>query len=107
MFKKFLTLVLTILTLNLFFINAAFAQISDNEDILSRNVKNTVAQVATEPNRKLKVRLKDGTKLKGFITEIKNNQFAILDSKTSKVTEILYSNVAEAKRDIAGIIGAA
>ena len=99
MFKKFLALVLTLLIINLFFINTAFAQIADNEDILSRNVKNTVAKIGTEPNRKLKVTLKDGTKLKGYITEIKNDHFDVLDTRTSKVTTIQYSNVKEAKRD--------
>ena len=99
MFKKYLTLISAVLVMNLFFMNTAFAQIQNNEDILSRNVKNTVAKIGTEPNRKIKVTLKDGTKLKGFITEIKNNHFDVLDIRTSKVTTIQYANVIEAKRD--------
>lgn len=63
------------------------------------NVKKTVAKVGTEPNRKIRVSLKNGTKLKGYITEIKDDYFALLDDKSGKVVSVQYSEAIEAKRD--------
>ncbi|MGI8467446.1 MAG: hypothetical protein ACR2N3_03250 [Pyrinomonadaceae bacterium] len=100
MFKKYLTLALTILTANLFLGVSINAQTQNDRDSrLVLNVKNTVAGVGTEPNRKIKITLKDGTKLKGYITEIKDDYFALLDTKSGKVTSVQYSQVVEAKRD--------
>lgn len=101
MFKKYLTLTLTVLIMNLFFGISAFAQTQNDKDSrLVLNVKNTVARVGTEPNRKIKITQKDGTKLKGYITEIKDDYFTVLDTKSGKVVTVDYSQVAEAKPDI-------
>ncbi|MGI8555098.1 MAG: hypothetical protein ACR2LT_01925 [Pyrinomonadaceae bacterium] len=84
--------------MNLFFGIAAFAQTqNDTDSRLVLNVKNTVARVGTEPNRKIKITLKDGTKLKGYVTEIKDDYFTVLDTKSGKVISVQYSQVAEAK----------
>lgn len=100
MLKKYLVLALTALLLNLSFCVSGFAQTSSDRDSrLILNVKNTVARVGTEPNRKIKIQLKNGTKLKGYITEIKDDYFALLDTKTGKVTSVQYAEVMEAKRD--------
>ena len=100
MFKKYVTLTLTVLTISLFLFFSAFAQTQNDKDSrLVLNVKNTVAGVGTERNRKIKITLKDGTKLKGYITEIKDDYFALLDTKTGKVTSVQYSQVVEAKRN--------
>lgn len=97
MFKKYLIYVLTII-LSIHF--SIFAQTSNDKDLrLILKVKNTVAKVGTEPNRKIKVKLKDGTKLKGYITEIKDDNFALLDTKSGKVISVNYAQVLEAKRD--------
>lgn len=72
---------------------------TDKDSRLVLNIKNTVAKVGTEPNRKIKVKLKDGTKLKGYITEIKDDYFALLDDKSGKVISVQYLQAVEAKRD--------
>lgn len=100
MFKKYLTVILTVLTINAFLSVPAFAQTANAKDSrLVLNVKNTVARVGTEANRKIKVQLKNGTKLKGYITEIKDDYFALLDTKSGKVVSVDYAQVLTAKRD--------
>ena len=100
MFKKYSALILIISAIHIFVQFSAFAQTQNDKDLrLVLNVKNTIARVGTEPNRKLKVRLRDGTKLKGYITEIKDDHFALLDTKSGKVVSVEYSQVSEARRD--------
>lgn len=98
MFKKYLTLCLAVLVLNLNFSATIFAQMQTGDRFII-NVKNTVAKVGTEPNRKIKVTLKDGTKLKGYITEITDEHFGVMDKNVGKVVTVQYAQVAEAKRD--------
>ena len=100
MLKKYLTLTLTILIMNLFFGISAFAQTQNDKDSrLVLNIKNTVAGVGTEPNRKIKITLKDGTKLKGYVTEIKDDNFVLVDKKKGKAAALRYSQVGKAKSD--------
>lgn len=100
MFKKYLTILLVTLIIQSLLCLSAFAQTPDDRNSrLALNIKNSVAKVGTEPNRKLRVKLKDGTKLKGYITEIKDDYFALLDDKSGKIVSVQYSQAAEAKRD--------
>ena len=41
------------------------------------------------------VKLNDGTKIKGHVTEITDNYFVVADRKTSQSTSINYSNVKD------------
>lgn len=100
MFKKYSTIILIAFMAQSSFCLSVFAQAQNDRDSrLALNIKNTVARVGTEPNRKIKVKLRDGTKLKGYITEIKDDYFALLDDKSGKIVSVQYSQAAEAKRD--------
>lgn len=100
MFKKYSTLILIVSVFNSLFCAVSLAQTQVGQNSRATiNIKNTVAKVGTEPNRKIKVTLNDGTKLKGYITEIKDDYFALLDTKSGKVVSVEYVRVAEVKRD--------
>ncbi len=77
-----------------------FAQTANDRDARRIiKIKNKVAEINTEPRRKIKVTLETGTKIKGYITEIRDDHFSVLDSKSGKLTQIEYSQVSEAERD--------
>ena len=79
---------------------SAFAQNSNDRDSLFViKIKNKIAEIGTEPNRKVKIRLNDGTNLKGYITEIKDDYFSMLDKNSGKVLSVEYPKVVEVKRD--------
>ncbi len=100
MFKKYLTLTLTVLIMNLFFVHSAFSQTQDDKNSqFVIKIKNKVAEINTEPRRKIKVTLETGTKIKGYITEIRDDHFSVLDSKSGKLSQIEYSQVSEVGRD--------
>ena len=61
-------------------------------------VKTFVAKRGTGPKAKVTVKLKDNTKLKGYISQSGNDSFALADSKTGQTRTLAYEDVAEVKK---------
>ena len=64
----------------------------------SDKVKTEVAKRGTGPKAKVTVKLKDKTKLKGYISNASGDSFTLSDSKTGQVRTLAYSDVAEVKK---------
>jgi hypothetical protein len=67
-------------------------------DAASDKVKAEVAKRGTGPKAKVTVKLKDKTKLKGYISNASGDSFTLSDSKTGQVRTLAYSDVAEVKK---------
>jgi hypothetical protein len=65
-----------------------------NDAAAAEKVKVKVAQLGVGDKTRVTVRMKDGTKLKGSITQAGANDFTVRDRKTGNATTILYSDVA-------------
>ena len=61
-------------------------------------VKASVAKRGTGPKAKVTVKLKDKTKLKGYISSASSDSFSLSDSETGQVRTLAYSDVAEVKK---------
>lgn len=90
MFKKYLSLVFVGLLLNLAFSSFVFAQ--DTEVRAAEKVKIKIARLGTG-GRTISVKLKDKTKIKGYITEIKDDYFVLVNRKNAASTQINYNQV--------------
>ena len=98
MLKKYLTLILTILVINLSFSAVAFADTKvEKEAKFAEKVKANVTKLGTGKDAKVEVKLKDGTKIKGYIRQIYEGSFVVIDDKTGASTEIPYPQVKQAK----------
>lgn len=98
MFKKYLTLILTFLILNLSLSAVAFAETkAEKEAKFADKVKVNVTKLGTGTEAKIQVKLKDGTKLKGYVSQINENSFVVTDEKTGVATEIPYPNAKQVK----------
>jgi hypothetical protein len=98
MFKKYLTFVLTILVINLFLSGVAFA--GSKEEKLAKfaeKVKANVTKLGTGKDAVIQVKLRDNTKLKGYVTEINENSFIVMNEKTGTSTEVPYKNAKQVK----------
>ena len=73
------------------------AQANQN-DAASDKVKADVAKRGTGPKAKVNVKLKDQTKLKGYISNASGDSFTLSDSKTGQTRTLAYSDVAEVKK---------
>ena len=67
-------------------------------DAASDKVKAEVAKRGTGPKAKVTVKLKDQTRLKGYISNASGDSFTLSDSKTGQTKTLAYSDVAEVKK---------
>lgn len=96
MLKKILSALLIILTMNLGII--AFAGTKETKEArFVEKLKAGISKLGTGEKAKIEVKMKDGTKLKGFISEANDEQFVVTDAKTGKSTVVAYSQVRKAK----------
>ena len=98
MIRKLAVVALGVFVLNLFLSSAAFAAIKDEKDARHvQKIKSDIAKIGTGLEAKVEVKLKDGTKLKGFVSEIGNDQFVVTDPKTGTATPVPYPQAQTAK----------
>ncbi len=71
---------------------------ANQNDASSDKVKASVAKRGTGPKAKVTVKLKDQTKLKGYISNASGDSFTLSDSKTGQTRTLAYSDVAEVKK---------
>jgi small nuclear ribonucleoprotein (snRNP)-like protein len=96
--KKYVTIALCVLVVNL----ASAAQLSligkpENDTRFVQKVKTSIAKLGTGPAARVSVKLRNGTKLKGYISEISDDQFVVMDSKTNTAVPIPYPQVKQVK----------
>ncbi|MBL8203270.1 MAG: hypothetical protein JNM09_03510 [Blastocatellia bacterium] len=75
-----------------------FAKTKEEKDAeLAAKVKTEIAKLGTGPEARIEVKLRDKTKLKGYISKVGEESFVIADAKTGVETEMAYPNVTQAK----------
>jgi len=98
MFRKYLSLALMILVINLAFGATAFAGTkADKEARFAAKVKNEIAKLGTGTDARVEVKLRDKTKLKGYISQINENSFVVIADNTNTPTEVLYPQTKQVK----------
>jgi len=98
MFKKYLSLALVILVINLAFGATAFAGTkADKEARFAAKVKNEIAKLGTGTDARVEVKLRDKTKLKGYISQINENSFVVVADNTNAATEVAYPQTKQVK----------
>lgn len=98
MFKKYLTLILAILVINLSLGATVFADTKEDKAAkFADKVKANIIKLGTGKDAKVQVKLKDGTKLKGYVSQISDDKFVVVDEKTGNATEVPYPNAKQVK----------
>ncbi|CAN5540587.1 hypothetical protein BH18ACI1_BH18ACI1_24220 [soil metagenome] len=98
MFKKILSLALVILVINLAFGATAFADAkADKEAKFAAKVRNELAKLGTGTDARVEVKLRDKTKLKGYISQINENSFVVVADDTNTPTEVPYPQTKQVK----------
>ena len=98
MFKKLLSFALIGLILNLALYSTAKADVNLEKDAkFAEQVKANIAQLGIGKDAKIKIQLRDGTKLKGYVSEAKDNSFILVSEDNGISKEIPYPQVQKAK----------
>jgi hypothetical protein len=98
MFRKTIAHVLVI-ALGLLFVgvpSAAAKSKAEKAAEFAAKVKAEIAKLGTGPDARIEVKLRDKTKLKGYISKVGEDSFAVTDPTTSAETNVPYPSVTKA-----------
>lgn len=98
MFKKITILALIVLIFNAVGINLAYAGTKENKEArFAARVKENIAKLGTGKEARVEVKLRDKTKLKGYVSQINENSFVVVEDGTNAATEVPYPNAKQVK----------
>jgi hypothetical protein len=69
----------------------------EKEAQFAQKVKSEIARLGTGPDARVEVKLRDKTKLKGYISELGNESFAVVEDRTGSATTVTYPQVKQVK----------
>ncbi len=98
MFRKTLSLVLIVLLVNL--VSVASVGAHSKEEARTRfvkKVKASILKLGTGTQARVEIKLLDKTKLKGYISEVGDEHFVVVDAGTGIPTTVPYPQVAQVK----------
>lgn len=96
MIKKFTSLILIGLLLNFALYSTAKANNTEKETRIALQVKNEITKLGVGEAAQIKVKLRDKTKMSGYVSEIGKDSFTLIDKQTGSATQIPYSQVKKA-----------
>jgi hypothetical protein len=97
MFKKVLSFVLIGLLTNIAGVSAYASSKEDKESRFAEKVKEGINRLGTGEAARVEVKLRDKTKLKGYISEAGAESFVVVDAKTGTATRVTYPQVKQVK----------
>ena len=96
--RKFRLLIVLSLVLSLACYPAVKANSNPEEDAkAAAKVKSALAKLGTGPHVRVEIKLRDKTKLKGYVSELGDEHFTLVQDKTGAVTEVAYPQVQKVK----------
>jgi len=97
MLKRILSLVVIGLLLNLVFYSSVAASSKPKEAEFAAKVKAAIYKLGIGPDARIEVKLRDKTNLKGYIGEVNENGFMVVDEKIGIATYVAYPQVKKVK----------
>lgn len=98
MFKKILSLALVGLLLNVAGVSVAYARSKEEKEArFAEKVKAGIGKLGTGAEARIEVKLRDKTKLKGYVSEAGQDSFVVVDGKTGASSTVTYSQVKQVK----------
>ena len=98
MFKKVLSLLLVGFLLTVAGLRLAYAGSKEEKATrFAEKVKEGISKLGTGAEARIEVKLRDKTKLKGYVSEAGEDSFVIVDEKTNAISRVPYSQVKQVK----------
>lgn len=95
MIRKLATIVLTVLLLNLSVVNVLANSNTEKEIKHGEKVKEGIRKLGTGEASIVKIKLRDKTKVEGYVSEINEDTLVVINSKTGVSTSVAYPNVKQ------------
>lgn len=98
MLKKFLSLAVVGLLINMVSVSPVYAGSKEEKEArFAEQVKSGVLKLGTGTDARVEVKLRDKTKLKGYISEAGEESFTVVDAKSGVATTVAYPQVKQVK----------
>ena len=98
MWKNVLSVVLVGFLLSVAGVTPAYGESKEQkESRLAEKVKHGIRKLGTGPEARIEVKLRDKTKLKGYVSEAGEDSFVIVDDKTNASSTVTYPQVKQVK----------
>jgi len=97
MFKKVIAFVLVGLVYTMGVAPAYAGPKEEKEARFAQKVKVGISKLGTGTEARLEVKLRDKTKLKGYVSEAGDESFVIVDEKTGMASTVAYPQVKQVK----------
>lgn len=98
MFKKFISLTLAVLLMQMAYAQPAVAATkAEKEAQFAEKVRGGIAKLGTGTDARVEVKLRDKRKLKGYVGAAGAESFTVVDAKTGAATEVAYPQVQGVK----------
>jgi hypothetical protein len=90
---------LTVLLINLALGSTAFASTNNEEKAgkQAEKVKESIVKLGIGKHARVEVKLNDGTRVNGYVSEIAENGFAVMDETTAVSRQVPYPTVKQVK----------
>jgi hypothetical protein len=98
MFKKVLSLALVGFLFSVAGVRLAYAGSKEEKATrFAEKVKEGISKLGTGAEARIEVKLRDKTKLKGYVSEAGEDSFVIVDEKTGATSTVTYAQVKQVK----------
>ena len=98
MFKKVLSLALVGFLFSVAGLRLTYAGSKEEKATrFAEKVKEGISKLGTGAEARIEVKLRDKTKLKGYVSEVGPDSFVIVNEKTSATSTVSYSQVKQVK----------
>ncbi|HXG68693.1 MAG TPA: hypothetical protein VNO70_26590 [Blastocatellia bacterium] len=98
MLKKIASILLAITVCAALSLQSVAAGTKAKEEVeLAQKVRAGIAKLGVGENARVEVKLRDKTKLTGYVTEAGEDSFILADPKTGSVTTVAYPDVTQVK----------
>ena len=98
MFKKYLSFALIVLLLNAVGVSSVYADTKEEKEArFTERVRENISKLGTGTDARVEVKLRNKTKLKGYISQINENSFVVVEDNTNISTEVSYQQAKQIK----------
>jgi hypothetical protein len=96
--KKLFTMIVACLVLSAVSIRPVAASSNAEKEVrFAGKVKSGIEKVGSGRDTRIEVKLRDKTRLKGYVSEIGENEFVVTDVKTGASNKVAYGDVKQIK----------
>jgi hypothetical protein len=103
LFKRISVIVISIVFLSAAVgLQSAWAQTGGDAELAGK-ARAKVAKLGVGSNARVEVKLRDGARLKGYVSATDQDSFTLTDSKTGTTTTVAYADVSDVKKAGGGL----